>query len=298
MAKKTDDLAIPTFLKRKRTKAERSAEYVPLQRPEIKTPSWGKKEVIVPLDDDTPKVKSYRPSIQEAIREKNSEFIGELLGAIDDGLPKGWSCYEYLKKNKATPLQAGAVAKRLLGQVEELIEALENPDDQLKEAYSRYTKKEMNAMLDLYSGIVIDADRYADTNKKIRSPRKKKAPSVEKLLKTFKYSRGVDKFKIASIDPAKLIGAQELYMFNSKNNLLTVLKAQDRAGLSVKGTTIIGYDTKTSYCKTIGRKTQEVIDQVLKSGKVALRKLQDDKSKPVTTTRTNESTVLLKAERT
>ncbi len=239
----------------------------------------------------------YKPNIQERIREKNSEFVGELLGAIDDGLPKNWSCYDYLKKNNATPLQAAAVANRLSGQAIELAEALTTSDAQLKSAYKAYKPKELEALAKLYAGIVIDADRYADTNKKIRAPRKKKAPSVEKLLKTFKYSKGIDRYKIASIAPSKVLGAQELYMFNAKNNLLTVLKANDRAGLSIKGTTIVNYDTKTSYCKTIGRKTQETIDAVLGSGKVALRKLQDNKSKPVTTTRTNESTVLLKVEK-
>jgi hypothetical protein len=240
------------------------------------------------------KEKAYVPNIQERIREKNSEFIGELLGAIDDGLPADWSCYEYLKQKNASPLQARAIVNKLTDQALELADTLDTKDIDLKYAYRGYKKKELEHLTDLYAGIIVDADRYADTHKKIRAPRKKKAPSVEKLLKSFKYSRGIERYKIASIDPVKVIGSQVLYMFNSKNNVLTILKALDRGGLSIKGTTIIGFDPNTSYSKTIGRKTQETLDMVLNSGKVALRKLQD---KPARSTRTNDATVLLKVEK-
>jgi hypothetical protein len=53
-------------------------------------------------------------------------------------------------------------------------------------------------------------------------------------------------------------------------------------GITVKGTTLIGYDDKTSVTKTL-RKPQETLKRVLEGGKLVLRKMMDEiksKEKP------------------
>jgi hypothetical protein len=75
-----------------------------------------------------------------------------------------------------------------------------------------------------------------------------------------------------------------------------VFRAVDRGGLNVKSTAITGYDPATSQAKKIGRKTDEILNSVTTSGKVALRKLFDtintDNLKFVD--RLNSNTILLK----
>jgi hypothetical protein len=78
--------------------------------------------------------------------------------------------------------------------------------------------------------------------------------------------------------------------------VLSVFRAVDRGGLNVKSIAIIGYDPATSQSKKIGRKTDEILNSVTTSGKVALRKLFDtintDNLKFVD--RLNSNTILLK----
>jgi hypothetical protein len=126
-------------------------------------------------------------------------------------------------------------------------------------------------------------------------PRKPRAISVEKKLKNFKFQKEDNTFKIASVNPEKVIGAQELWTFNTKYKTLTVFRALDRGGLQVKGTSIINYDEATSVTKRTGRKPEVYVDKVLNGGKIVLRKLMDElKNDAPLAYRINENTILLK----
>ena len=67
------------------------------------------------------------------------------------------------------------------------------------------------------------------------------------------------------------------------------------AGLSVKGSTLVGYDEKTSQIKTL-RKPDEQLKKLQEGGKIVLRKFMDEiKCKPKTATgRINNETVLVR----
>ena len=131
--------------------------------------------------------------------------------------------------------------------------------------------------------------------KKVRKPRKPRAVSVEKKLKNLKYQKENNEFKIASINPEKIIGAQELWTFNTKYKIVTVLRALDRGGLQVKGTSIIGYDEATSMSKGTGRKPEVVLDKLQNGGKIVLKKLMGElKTDKALQYRINENTILMK----
>jgi hypothetical protein len=76
---------------------------------------------------------------------------------------------------------------------------------------------------------------------------------------------------------------------------VTIFEAESREGLSVKGTTIIGFDEKKSVCKVM-RKPQEIIGVVSKNGGIRAIKNAFNASKTVEkapTGRINEDTILL-----
>jgi hypothetical protein len=61
---------------------------------------------------------------------------------------------------------------------------------------------------------------------------------------------------------------------------MAVYNAMGPAGLNVKGSTIIGFDEKTSIVKKL-RKPTEQVNKLLDGGKVVLRKFMDEiKCKP------------------
>ena len=232
-------------------------------------------------------------SIQDRIREKANEIIGSVEELIDKG--GEFSLYDWMKANEIPATYAPRIAAHYAPVLGELIEATEGKDDQLREGYKHFTKKQLEARVLFFNNIIEDAERYADTTKKTRKPRKPRAISVEKKLKNFKYQKEDAGFKIASINPEKLIGAQELWTFNTKYKTLTVLRALDRGGLQVKGTSIINYDEKNSVTKRTGRKPEVYVDKVLNGGKIILRKIMDElKNDAALAYRINESTILLK----
>jgi len=235
-------------------------------------------------------------SIQDRIKEKTHDIIGDIEGLIDEkDTLNDFSFYDWLQTKEVPVLYSSKIVEKYVPLLQELIEVSEGKDEQLKEAYKVYSKKQLKEFILFVNMIIEDAERYASNTKKVRKPRKPRTVSVEKRLKNFKYQKEDNNFKIASINPEKILGAQELWAFNTKYKTLTVLRANNRDGLQIKGTSIINYDEQTSVTKRTGRKPEYFIERVLKGGKIVLKKLMDemDKQSPLAY-RINENTILLK----
>ena len=147
-------------------------------------------------------------------------------------------------------------------------------------------------------------DFVIDSAKANRKPRKAKPKSATKLVEKIKYLKTDDKYKLASVAPEEIIGCNELWVFNVKTRKLGkyVAKnidpkgmAREGTGLSVKGTTIQGYNENESIQKTV-RKPEETLKEFKSAGKVKLRKFLDE----IKTTdiklngRLNTDTIILK----
>lgn len=239
-----------------------------------------------------------KPSIQDRIAEKLSDYIGDVENTIDN-LPKDWSMYKHLQSTQFPAKLTTKVAEYYRPILEELEAALQGDDEQLKEAYKHFSKPKLRERIAVFQMIVEDCDRYAGNLRKQRAPRKKKAPTADKLLKHFQYQKVSNEHKLQSVAPESIIGAQELWTFNTKYNVLTVFRASGHSGLSVKRTSIAGFDVDNSTSKRIGRKTEDMLQRVLTGGKIVLRKLMDEiKSDPVKVAdRINTNVVLLKVTR-
>lgn len=238
--------------------------------------------------------KAPKPSVQERMRERSHDIIGELEAEVDKNDPN-FSLYEWLKANNVPAAYRQAIFDYYSPWCLELIEALEGADAQLNEAYKHLTKKKLRARIDFFGNMLEDLDRYAEVTKKTRAPRKKRPLSLDKLLKNFKYQKEDSTFKIASIDPKKILGAQELWVFNTKYKYISVFRALDRAGLSVNRSSIANYDEKTSMTKRAGRKAEQLVQKILTGGKLILKKVLDEATGDCQLAhRINENTILLK----
>jgi hypothetical protein len=253
------------------------------------------KEVLLKaVKEEKPKEeKGQVVSIQDRMRERADDIIGDIEEMIDKG--SEFSLYDWLKSKEIPAMYCTQIIARYTPWLGEMIEAAEGDDDQLKEGYSSYSKKELNQRIEFLNNIISDAERYANVTKKTRAPRKPRAVSTEKKLKNFKYQKESNEYKIASINPEKVIGAQELWTFNTKYKTVTVLRAIDRGGLQVKGTSITNYDEKTSMTKGTGRKPEVVLEKLRNGGKIVLKKLMDElKTDKALQYRINENTILMK----
>jgi hypothetical protein len=252
------------------------------------------KEALTRAKKEEPTVDTKpKPSIQDRIREKGHDIIGEIEEMIDK--EEIFSLYDWLKAREIPAVYAPMIIQHYGPWLMELIEAHNGDDEQLNEAYKHMTKKQLAERIKFFDALIDDAEKYGNVAKKTRAPRKPRAQSKEKILKNLKYQKEDNTFKIASINPEKILGAQELWCFNTKYKVLTVFRALDRGGLQVKRSSITGYDEKTSKSRGCGRQAEKTVYNVMNSGKINLRKLMDDlKSEKPLQERINENTILLR----
>ena len=250
------------------------------------------------VETDKPEVVVEKISIQDRMREKAHDIIGDIEEMIDNtdyGTKGDFNLYEYLKSNEVPAMYASRIVEKYTPWLGELIEVLEGKDDQLKEAYGYMKKAQIKERVLFFDRLIEDAEKYGNVAKKTRAPRKPRPVSVEKKLKSFKFQKENNEYKVASVNPEKVIGAQELWTFNTKYKTVSVFRALDRGGLQVKGTSIINYDENTSATRGTGRQTEKIVQTILNGGKITLRKLMDElKGNQSLQFRINENTILLK----
>tara|TARA_B110000503_G_scaffold112343_1_gene168337 strand:+ start:54 stop:1349 length:1296 start_codon:yes stop_codon:yes gene_type:complete len=269
---------------------------------------------------------TYVPTIQERIREQaylQSEAIDEWLETwITDKSsfdPKGFNFKVHFQKTGVTQAHARKLKsffdKELVdfqdlermptaGQLKKMDEHEADMWEQLKEGYAHLKKADIKNYTIAIEGLLQALDFVTETAKATRAPRKAKPKSADKLVTKLKYLKTDDKYKLASFNPVDIIGASEIWIFNTKTRKLGKYVAKnidpkgmnrDGSGLSVKGTTIIGYDEQLSVQKTL-RKPEEQLKDFKAAGKVKLRTFLDDIATTDTMLngRCNLDTILLK----
>ena len=125
-----------------------------------------------------------------------------------------------------------------------------------------------NLLRKIYTTIISACDAHAQENKPVRKPRK---INPTKMVKRLKFLAKDDTLHLSSIGPVGIVGATELWVFNTKNRQLIVLRANDADGLRIKGSTILNFDEKTSFGKTMRHPEEKLKDFIalprLKSNK-------------------------------
>jgi len=235
-------------------------------------------------------------SLQERIEAKAHELAGEFDGLIDDFVLED---KQFDAKNVMKQLNASGPVAKLIGSfyiktVEELQEAIAGNDPQLVEGYSNFKKSKLKKLAALYQSIIDAAGAQVQVAKATRKPRARKEKPAGVIVAKMKYKKEDTEYAIKSVPASGIVNAQELWIFNTKYRKLQVYRANDPKGLSVKGTSIVGYDTDTSGSKTM-RKPEQV------STLAALTKRPLNQAyKSLTTTeakvngRINEECILLK----
>ena len=286
----------------------------------------GKDKVAEKEEEEKEKVNVYVPSIQERIRDQaveQSEDIDIWLeGWIEDPNsfdPKGFDFKRHFGSKGVTQAHARKLKSfyedtladyddldrmPTKGQLAKMSEHDADMWEQLKEGYAHVKKADIKKLRTAISELMVALDFIIDQAKATRKPRKAKPRSADKVISKLKFLKVDEKYKLASINPIDVVGANELWVFNVKTRKLGKYIAsvidpkglgREGTGLSVKGTTIIGFDEKLSVQKTL-RKPDEQLKEFKGAGKVALRKFLEDINTTDTKLngRCNLDTVLLK----
>ncbi len=247
-------------------------------------------------------------SAADILSDKTREFIAEVESVIDlyhdpkiwlDG--ENYSVYNELKKiNAPKPLvqKVYDYYKPLFDEAEELV-VKKTPD--LIEGFKHLkTAKDKRDYMLFIKNIIDDCQKFMNAStaakvRAVRQPRAKKKIPVEKLVAKVKYQKESSEYKLTSVDPANIVGATEVYLFNTKYRQLVQLVAASVDGFSIRGTTIINLREEACLRKTL-RKPEDVLTEIGKTTKARVNKVfLDLKTKSAAANgRLNEETIILK----
>jgi predicted house-cleaning noncanonical NTP pyrophosphatase (MazG superfamily) len=238
-------------------------------------------------------------SIQDRVRDVANEHIAELEEELDNFVngkfKSEFSMYDWLQRSEIKPMIASKISDYYVPVLDEAKLAISREDDQINEGYKWMTKKQRGQLCDFLTMIVEDARTFGTNKRKVQAPRKKKPMSVQQVIKKVQYMEEEPSLKIASVDPAKVIGSSELWAYNTKYRALFHYVALDRGGLTFSGTSLKNYDEALSKHKTL-RDPEKSLNQILSGGpKAIIKRFNELTTKTKTCNgRLNNATVLLR----
>ena len=245
------------------------------------------------------KTEIKKPTIQERIASRVNEILDPVEVWLDrynnnpDRFnPETLKLVPLFKKEKVGGVHARKIQERFEEPYKEFKELLDlrkknlkfkelddeedfdSDDRQLLEAYEDVSDETIKKGIQAYDNIFEACDYMISIANANRKPRKKKEKSPEQLVAKMQYKKEDTKLELKSIDPAEIIYAEELWVYNTKTRKLGhyVAKILDPRGLNrpgtglmIKGTSIKGFDEEASVQKTL-RKPEKQLEEFTNSG--------------------------------
>jgi hypothetical protein len=235
-------------------------------------------------------------SIQDRLQGKVEDYISAVEGQVDEFIDSDYKMkydvYNHMLEIGCKAAHARKMRPFYVDCYNELVDVYNKDDEYVLEAWSHLKPKYHKKMMDFYGIIVDDLDRIIKNSTAQRKPRKKKTLSATRLVKALKYQPEFTGLKLVSVNPEKIIGANELWVYNTRYKTLGVYHAVNTIrGLSVKGCTIQHFDEDTSVQKT-ARKPKDTLSVLTKRS--LKKQLNNMKTKEqIMTGRINAQTILL-----
>lgn len=241
-------------------------------------------------------------SIQQRMREQVSDLCAEWDEYVDLLCAGKFDLTKFEPHNQMQIYKSGVIKAAHAKIIKDMYhfeynqakQIVEWTDEQIKEGYAYMSAKMRKDFLAFFEKIMTACDTYINTGKAVRKTRVKKAPSKEKLLAKLKYKESDPTIGLASINPLSIINCNTLWVYNTKNRKLGCYVADSMGQvLTVKGTSIVGFDPGKSICKTVRK--PEILKGANKLSRTKIQK-QFDEIKATETSmngRLNESIILV-----
>ena len=262
------------------------------------------------LDDARKRVPTEpteRVTVQDRIEAKANEMLTTLEPVLDTAIEsvmatkkKPNPLMDWIKGADLNKPMATVALHRLQQSYTDLKAAHDKTDADLVEGYSYLKPKSLKSLVEYFEEAIRNLNDRLGVLKASRKPRKRKPKSVQAQIRGLKFMARSDAFGVDSVKPSDIIGAQGFVMFNTKNSKATVFVAvEPKTGLSVKGSTVLGFDSSKSFEKTV-RKPEEFVKNsggCRKTFTAAVRYLNGVKTKAGTPTgRVNKHCLILQVQ--
>ena len=237
------------------------------------------KELLQPLRKEVEQnivINSNRPSIQTAMNEKITNYIGNLEGHYDEYITNGteFSLENDIKAKEIPQPYVAKIQEWARYKLLEWIEIAEGKDSQLNEAYSHYSKKSKKDVAKFFADMIQACEKYDAFKKANRKPRVIKPKTPAQQVKSLRFKTKDDDLGLSSVHPTEIVGANSVWLYNTKTRKLMVYRTESSQGIQIKGSSLQNYEPELSEQKTL-RKPQEQLNALLNAGKVQLRKFMD-----------------------
>ena len=254
------------------------------------------------------KPKVERKNIQEVMRERASDAAGEIDGLFDEFCMAGYAKDFETKKRVLSELQDRNVLTQHISSIikpwesirSEYIELQKGKDPQLNEGYAHMTKTQVKNTLKFVDSVISDLNAYVSMKQVSKNVRVRKPVPVEKIVAKLKYLKvfkdEVTKLDLVSLHPIKLHNSTEAWVYDTaKRKIHHYIADEYSKCLTIKGSTVLGFDKKESEVKTLRKPAEQI--KALTGSKPAARKYFKD-IKAVATCpngRFNDKMIILKA---
>lgn len=224
-----------------------------------------------------------------------SKHKAEVDAAIDEYIKNttAFSMRGYIAANNVSKGVAKRLAEAFGPLLQELKAALDGKDADLKEGYSYLGKIKLRHLVATVQLIIADCAQAVVAAKAPRKPRVKKEKPASVIVAKLKYLKEFEELKLKSELPTALVGASTVWLYDTKRRKVSVYEAVNGEKLSVKGTTLTGWDVTKSSCKTLRKPAEFVQGNLAKRAIAATYKGLKTKEAKVNG-RTNEDTIILK----
>ena len=244
---------------------------------------------------DAPKVETAttepevpKTTIQDRLREKVSECLGELDGLFDEFVTSGaklnadYKPVSLMRSMNIAPQMISQIKDTWTRKMSEFEEAVAGKDADLAKAYDYMTKTQLKNCIKFCELVLADCGSYVQIKKVERKPRKVKPVSPEKKAAKFKFQAEFAELKLKSLPASSLVDKAEAWLYDTKKRKLIHIVADEYAKVfTVKNNAIVGFNPTETVQKTV-RKPAETLKAMASAGKPSARKLFKD----LTTTET------------
>ena len=246
--------------------------------------------------DSAPKqvqvVKKVKTDNTYELSVEHSEGFEEAIDNFVKNKKTDFNALDYLRAKEIPASVSKKIGQYYASVLAELKEA--QTDEDLKEGYSNFTSAQLRKFITLVESILTACNQQIQSVR-VKKPKTAKPVSPIKLVSKLRYLKEFVELSLKSIQPTSIITNSELWTYNTKYRKLAIYKAEKGNKLTVKGTTILGYDVTLSK-QVMLRKPDEFFKNTPIAKMALLNGMKEVKTKPVTPNgRINEDTILLGA---
>ena len=201
-------------------------------------------------------------SIQDRMRLKVHATIIEDLHEVEDKWYEGekvtFDAYTRMKTHQLPSVSCSYAISWVQRNLSIYEDAMNKSCSQAVDAYKHLSKSELKERVKLLNKVLDDIKRYQANSKTVRKVRAKKPVAATKQVAKIKFLKESPEFKLVSINPASIVGAMRLFVFNVKTRTLSEYVSSGPNGLEIKGTTLQNFDEALSRSKKL-RKPEEIL---------------------------------------